>query len=108
IPYEVPNLVGKMTTEVYTKVVLFSLQDELLDYGLTLYYNADLAYISKAIIKWAKDNGVSLITLPGVSPDFSILKLMAHPIKRKFYAKRCTIEKAALARFRQLSEEEMD
>jgi hypothetical protein len=108
IPYEVPNSVGKMTTEVYTKVVLPSLQDKLLDQGLTLCHNADSAHTSKATVKWAKDNGVSLITLPGVSPDFSILESMAHPIKRKFHAKRSTTEKAALARFRQLFEEEMD
>jgi hypothetical protein len=33
---------------------------------------------------------------------------MAYLIKRKFYIKRSTTEKAALARFRQLFEEEMD
>jgi hypothetical protein len=33
---------------------------------------------------------------------------MAHLIKRKFHATRSTTEKAALARFRQLFEEEID
>jgi hypothetical protein len=47
----VPNLVRKITIEVYTKVVLPSLRDELLDQGLTLCHDADLAYISKATIK---------------------------------------------------------
>ena len=89
-------------------MVLPSLQDKLLDQGLTLCHNTDSAHTSKVTIKWAKDNGVSLIILPGVSPDFSILESIAHPIKRKFYTKRCTTEKVALARFRQLFKEEMD
>jgi hypothetical protein len=97
-----------MTTKVYTTVVLPLLRDELLDQGLTLCQDADSAHTSKATLKWARDNHISLITLPGVSPDFSILESMAHPLKRKFHAKRCTTEKAVIARFKQLFEEEMD
>jgi len=33
---------------------------------------------------------------------------MANLLKRKFYAKCCTTEKAALARFTKIFEEEMD
>jgi len=97
-----------MTTKVYTTVVLPLLRVELLDQGLTLCQDADSAHTSKATLKWARDNHISLITLPGVSPDFSILESMAHPLKRKFHAKRCTTEKAVIARFKQLFEEEMD
>ena len=108
IPYKVPNNVGKMTTKVYTTMVLPLLRDELLDQGLTLCQDADSAHTSKATLKWAKDNHISLITLPGVSPDFSILESMAHLVKRKFHAKRYMTEKAAIARFQRLFEEEMD
>lgn len=51
---------------------------------------------------------MDLLTLPGVSPDFSIIETMAHLIKKDFYARRCTSEKTALARFTRLFEEEMD
>ena len=108
IPYKVPNSVGKIITEVYIKAILPSICNKLLDQGLTLCHNADSAHTSKATIKWAKDNRIYLITLPGVSPDFSILEAIAHPIKRKFHAQRCTTERAAIARFQQLFEEEMD
>jgi hypothetical protein len=46
-----------------------------------------------------------LLTLPGVSPDLSILETMAHPLKKAFHAKRCITEKASLARFKQIFEE---
>jgi hypothetical protein len=36
IPYQVPNLVVKMTTKVYTEVILPSIKDDLLQQGLTL------------------------------------------------------------------------
>jgi hypothetical protein len=101
----VPNSVRKMTTEVYIKHILSSIRDELLDQGLTLCHDADSAHTSKATIDWAKDNRIPLITLPGVSPDFSILKAVAYPIKRKFHAQRRTTEKAALARFEQVFNE---
>jgi hypothetical protein len=108
IPYKVPNAVGKMTMKVYTEVVLPSLKDELLNQGLTLCHDVDSAHTSKATEKYCTDNQISLITLPGVSPDFSILESMAHPIKRKFHAQRCTTEKAAIARFQHLFDKEMD
>jgi len=97
-----------MTTKVYTEVVLPLLKDELWEHNLNLYHDADSIYISRAIKKYYSDNQIPLITLPGVSPDFSILESMAHPIKRKFYAKRYATEKAVIARFQHLFEEEMD
>jgi hypothetical protein len=108
IPYEVPNKVGKMTTKVYTEVILPGLLEELKEQGLTLCQDADSAHTSKSTIAWAKKNDLPLITLPGVSPDFSILESMAHPLKQQFHAKQCTTEKASLARFTQIFEKEMD
>jgi hypothetical protein len=105
IPYEVPNNVGKMTTKVYTTVILPLLKDELQDQDLTLCQDADSAHDSNATLKWAVENNVRLLTLPGVSPDLSILETMAHPLKKAFHAKRCTTEKASLARFKQIFEE---
>ncbi len=97
-----------MTTKVYTEVVLPLLKDDLLDRGLWLCQDADLAHASKETLKWARDNNINLITLPGVSPDLSILETMARPLKREFHQKRCTTEGAAMARFKQIFEQEMD
>ena len=55
-----------------------------------------------------KANGLPFITLPGVSPDFSILESLAHPVKRAFHAVRSASDKAALARFNQVFMEELD
>lgn len=108
LPYEVDNEVGKMTTKVYTEVILPQIKDELKAWGLTLCQDADSAHDSKGTIAWAKNNNLPLLTLPGVSPDFSILESMAHPLKRQFHAQRCTTEKASLARFTRIFEEEMN
>jgi hypothetical protein len=48
------------------------------------------------------------MTLPGKSPDFSIMESLAHTIKRKFHAKRTASDKTALAYFTKIWEEEMD
>jgi hypothetical protein len=108
IPYKVPNKVGKMTTKAYTEEVLPACLQDLKDRGLTLCQDADSAHTAKATEAWAEKNGLNLITLPGVSPDFSILESMAHPLKRKFHSRRCASEKAGLARFIRIFEEEMD
>ena len=108
ILYEVDNGVGKMTTQVYLRDILPQLIDELKDRGLTLCQDADSAHDSKATKAWAEKRGLPLLTLPGVSPDFSILESMAHPLKRKFHSKRCASEKAGLARFTRIFENEMD
>lgn len=51
---------------------------------------------------------MSLIILPGVSLDFSILELIAYPLKKVFYLKRYTIEKASLARFKHIFKKEIN
>ena len=105
IPYEVPNDVGKMTTKVYTTHILPLIKEDLQRGDLTLCQDADSAHTSKATLKYAREQGIKLLTLPGVSPDFSIAETLAHPLKRDFHAKRTTTEKAALARFQQVFKE---
>ncbi|TVY57689.1 hypothetical protein LCER1_G002685 [Lachnellula cervina] len=108
IPYKVSNSVGKMTTKVYIEQILPLLLADFQRLGLTLIQDADSAHKSAGTIAWAKKNHLPLLTLPGVSPDFSILETLAHPLKKQFHAKRCTTENAALARFTQIFENEMD
>jgi DDE superfamily endonuclease len=105
IPYKVPNNMGKITTKVYTSHILPSVKEELKRDGLTLCQDADSAHTSKATLKYANENGIKLLTLPGVSPDFSIAETMAQLLKRAFHKRRCASEKAALARFRQVFNE---
>jgi transposase len=97
-----------MTTKVYIEDILPQLMPELQAQGLTLCQDADSAHTSKATLTWAKKNNISLLTLPGVSPDLSILETLAHPLKRKFYSKRCTTNGAALSRFTKIFKEELD
>lgn len=108
IQYTVPNSVGKMTTKVYTEDILPALLKDFQDQGLTLCQDADSAHTSKTTIAWAKKHGLPLLTLPGVSPDLSILESLAHPLKKAFHSRRCASEKAGLARFTQIFEEELD
>jgi hypothetical protein len=65
-------------------------------------------YLSEGTKAWAEEHNLPLLTLPGVSPDFSILESMAHPLKRLFHSKRTASEKGALSRFTQIFEKEMD
>jgi hypothetical protein len=108
VMYEVPNKVGKMTTDVYIKHVLPTILDDFRSKGLTLYQDKDSAHNSRATRSWAKKHGLSIITGPGNSPDFSIIESQAQGLKRKFHSRRCTTEKAALARFTRIFEEELD
>ena len=78
---------------------------ELQDRGLSLCQDADSAHTSKETTKWAKDNDLNLITLPGVSPDLSICETIARGLKQEFYKRRYTTEKAAMARFKQVFKE---
>jgi hypothetical protein len=55
-----------------------------------LCQDVDLAYTSKATLKYAYKNNINLLTLLGVLLDFLITKTMACPLKRKFYARRYT------------------
>jgi hypothetical protein len=86
-------------TKVYTKEVLLQLVTDLKLRGLTLYYDKDLSYNSKGTKAWIKKHDLSVIALPGVSPNFLVFKSMASALKRRFYYRRTTTEKAALARF---------
>jgi transposase InsO family protein len=108
IPYKVDNSVGKMNTQVYTEEILPQILSEFKAYGLTLYQDADSAHTSKGTTTWAKKNNLSLLTGPGVSLDLSILESLAHPIKRKFHAQRCTTQEEGLERFKQVFYNELD
>jgi hypothetical protein len=101
----VPNNVGKMRTKVYTKHILPTIKNDLLDRGLTLCQDHNSAHTSKITAKWAKDNSISLLMLPGVSPDLSICKTMANPLKKAFHGRRSAMEKAARARFQEVLDE---
>lgn len=107
LPYSVPNKVGKMTTKYYTEQILPRLLLELTSRGLTLCHDADSAYTSKGTEDWYKQNGLLVITLLGVSPDFSIFETLAYPVKQKFYKRRVTSEKDAFARFKRIWQEEI-
>jgi hypothetical protein len=80
--YEVPNKVGKMTTNVYVKDVLPMILDDFRS-RLTPHQDKDSAHNSKATHNWAKKHGLSIITGPGKSPDFSIIESQAQRLKRK-------------------------
>jgi len=96
-----------MNTDCYIKDLLPQLLDDFKDLGLTLGQDADSAHNSAATKAWAKKHGLPLITLPGLSPGFFIMESMAGELK-KFHARRCTTEKAALDRFTRIFNEEMD
>lgn len=103
IPYTVPsNENSKMTTEVYTTQILPQIAPELCARGLTLCQDADSAHKSQGTANWAKKYNVSLLTLPGVSPDLSILETIANPCKRKFHSKRTVSHEAGVARFKEV------
>jgi hypothetical protein len=108
VPYKVPNKVGKIIKEVYTEHILPSIIDDLKDRGLSLCQDADSAHTNKLATDQMKANNLPFIILPSVSPDFSILESLAHPVKRTFYAIQSALNKAALARFNQVFIEELD
>ena len=108
ILYKVNNEVGKMTTKVYTEEVLLQLVDDLKSRGLTLCHDKDSSHDSRGTKAWIKKHDLSVITLPSMSPDFSIFELIASTLKRRFHYRRTTTEKAALARFTQIFQEELD
>ena len=97
-----------MTTNVYIKIVLPAILDDFRSRGLTLYQDKDSAHNSKATLMWAKKQGLSILTGPGKSPDFSIAESQAQGLKRKFHSRRVPTEKAALARFSRIFTEELD
>lgn len=107
LTYKVPN-VGKMTTAVYINDILPQIVNDFQEQGLTLCQDANLAHQSKATLEWANNNNLPLITLPSVSPDFSIAKMMANLLKKAFHRQQVMTEKTALAHFKRIFEEEMD
>lgn len=105
IAYTVPNKVGKMTAEVYVKI-LKELGGDL--DKITLWQDKDSAHDSKVVIDYVKARGLSIITSPGNSPNLSIIETMAHPVKKAFHSRRCASEKTALARFRKVFRKDTD
>ena len=78
------------------------------EHDLKLCQDVDSARTSQSTIIWTKKYNLSLITLPGVSPDFKILESMAHPVEKAPHSRRCTTEKAGLTRFIQIFEKKVD
>ena len=66
-----------------------------------------MVYNSKAVSKFCETEGLSFITLPRKSPDFSILETMARIYKQRFYAERDETEAARLARFEKIFNKEV-
>ena len=109
IRYQVDNDVGKMTTDSYIKI-LEELQTDLewQRQGLTLVQDADSAHTASRVKSWYKKNAFPYITLPGKSPDFSILETMASIYKRKFHARSSTTTIQGLARFEEIFYKEVN
>jgi len=105
IAYTVSNKVGKVTVEVYIKI-LKELGGDL--DRITLWQDKDLAHDSKVVTDYIKARGLSVITRPGNSPDLLIIETMAHPVKKAFHSRRCASKKTALARFRKVFGEDTD
>ena len=59
-------------------------------------------------MEYVKAYGLSLITSPRNSPNLSIIEIMAYPVKKAFYSRRCASEKTALARFRKVFREDIN
>ena len=108
IPYRVPNTIRKMKTKVYLNTVLPQLLPELQQRDLILCQDADSAHTSKATTRWTEQHGMKLLALPGVSPDMSILELLAHPVKKLFHEQYCSFQQAAYVRFIELWDEKVD
>jgi transposase len=99
------NNINKITTEVYTRVIFLLIKKDLKSKSLILCQDTDSAYKSKRTFKYIQGNSIKLIRLPGVSPDFSIVETIVRLLKRAFYTRRVTSEKAVLARFEKLFEQ---
>jgi hypothetical protein len=66
-----------MTIKVYTEHVLPQLVDDLKLKDLTLCHDKDSSHDSKGTKAWIVKHDLFIITLPGVSPDFSIFESIA-------------------------------
>ena len=108
VQYTPTNQVRKMDEITYTEVILPAILEDMHTRGLTLWQDKDSAHCSKLVQQWCKHYYLPTITSPGNSPDLSIAKTMANPIKRDFHKVRCTTEKAAITRFNKLFNDYMD
>lgn len=109
IRYEVNNDVGKMETNPYIQILTELKADkEWQKQGLTLVQDADSAHTANQVKTWCKKNNFASITLPGKSPDFSILESMASIYKRRFHLRSSSSPKEGLARFEQIFYHEVD
>ncbi|TVY53541.1 hypothetical protein LCER1_G004484, partial [Lachnellula cervina] len=106
--YKVSNSVGKMTGDAYTQQILPVLLPELQEKGLVLAQDADSAHKSNIVANWAKKHKMPLITLPGLSPDLSIIESMANPVKKKFHSRKCKTQEESEAWFLEVWNQEMD
>jgi hypothetical protein len=108
IRYKVDNDVGKMTTIPYIQILETLKSDvEWQRQGLILVQDADSAHTSKKVQSWCKKNDFRTITLPGKSPDFSILETLASSYKRRFHAQSSSTTTDGLARFEEIFYEEV-
>ena len=105
LTYNAGNSNGKMSSKVYIEQILSALREDMYKEDLTLCQDVDSGHIAGTTLKWAKENNFSLLTLPGVSPDLSILESLASPLKRRFHSTRCASESAGLTRFIKLFKE---
>ena len=105
ITYTVPNKVGKITRGVYIQI-LGELGGNL--NGITLWQDKDSAHDLKVVKDYIKAQGLSIIISLGNSPNLLIMEIIAHPIKKTFYLRRCASKKTALARFKKGFGEDID
>ena len=108
IRYKVSNDVGKMEQNVYIEILKQLLTDpEWQRQGLTLVQDKDSAHTAKKATKFCEKQGLSTITFPGNSLDFSILETMTRTYKKRFHARRVKLEAEGLKRFEQIFNEEV-
>lgn len=50
---------------------------------LVLVHDSDSAHLAYETDRWVKVNGLKVLQLPRVSPDFSVFESLAAPLKRK-------------------------
>ena len=109
IRYEVSNDVGKMEIDPYIRILEeLEADKEWQKQGLVLVQDADSAHTANRVKTWCKKHDFASITLPGKSPDFSILESMASVYKRRFHLRSSSTPEEGLARFEQIFYHEVD
>ncbi|PVH68381.1 hypothetical protein DL98DRAFT_522798 [Cadophora sp. DSE1049] len=99
IPYDTGKAGGKMNSKCYTEQILPQILDDFRSQGLILVHDSDSAHLSEETTRWVKSNNLKVLTLPGVSPDFSVFESFAAPLKKRFHAVRSASYEGALKRF---------